>query len=152
MTHNPTRLALVAAAAALLCPGCGGESSSADATTSTAGPRARIVQAKLAQPAGCFVTVFLSESVTPTQKRHVELLLLSNRRIVEISFVSKKLALRRFARTKPKIAANMHVNPFSDRFEVVPGTRVDVFAIMTDFAAGVDGVTNVRAGALCARA
>jgi FtsX extracellular domain len=151
MTRNPTRLALVAAAAALLVSGCG-SSSSSEGTTSTVGPQAKLVPATLVQPEGCFLTVFLSESVTPAQTAHVQLLLLSNPRIVEVSFVSKQLALKRLAATQPDIAANMHVNPFPDQFEVVPRLRVDVFAIITDFAAGVDGVTNVRASPACAQA
>ncbi len=107
------------------------------------------MRAKLAPPSGCYLTVFLSEDVTPVEKAHVQLLLLSNPRIVEVSFVSKELALKRLARTQPEIAANIHVNPFPDQFEVVPRLRVDVFAIITDFAAGVDGVTNVRARPAC---
>ena len=116
-----------------------------DGTTSTAEPRARLVPARLAQPKSCFITVFLSESVTPSQTRHVRFLLLSNPRIVTVSFVSKELSLKRLAQTKPDVVRNMRVNPFPDRFEAVPRTSIDVYAIITEFAAGVDGVTNARA-------
>jgi hypothetical protein len=150
MTINGTRLGLVAALAGLLLAGCGGGTSSAtdDGTTTTAS-RARLVPATLAGPQGCFLTVFLSEGVSPAQRREVEALLLGSRRVREVSFVSKELALRRFARQQPDVAKNMHVNPFPDRYEVVPGTRIDVFAIITQFASGVDGITNVRASAAC---
>ena len=151
MTHNSTRLVLVAAIAALLAAGCGGGSAT-DGTTSTAGPRAVLVPGKLAQPKVCFLTVYLSDNVTPAQTRHIRFLLLSNPRIVEISFVSKKLALRRLAQTEPELVASMEVNLFPDRFEVVPRTRGSVFAIISVFAAGVDGVTNARPSKTCAQA
>ena len=143
---------MVAAFAALLLAGCGGGSASTGTTTTTFEvPRARLVPARLAQPNGCYLTVFLSESVTPVQKRTVERLLLSNRRVREVAFVSKRLALKRLAQTQPDVVRGMHVNPFPDSFEVVPGTRADVFAIVTQFAVGVDGVTNVRADSSCAQ-
>ena len=149
MTQNPTRLALVAAAAALLLAGCGGGGKASSGTTTSETQQARLVEATLAQPDGCFLTVFLSEGVTPAQRRDVETLLLTNRRIREVAFVSKALALRRLARTQPDVARNMHVNPFPDQFEIVPRTRTDIFAIVTQFAAGVDGVTNVRGSRGC---
>jgi len=108
-----------------------------------------MVTASLTQPDGCYVTVFLSEGHSSQQKRHVELLLLGNRLIRTIAFVPKALALRRLARTQPQIAAGMHVNPFPDSYEVVPGSRNAVFSIITDFAAGVDGITNVKASRAC---
>jgi hypothetical protein len=152
MRRNGTRLGSVAAAFALLLTGCGGGGeTAAPATTSTADdtPRARVVRAKLVPPSGCFLTVFLSESHTTTQQRHVELLLIGNRLVREVAFVSKDLALRRLARTQPKIAKGMHVNPFPDSYEVLPGSRNAIFSIITDFAAGVDGVTNVKASRAC---
>jgi cell division protein FtsX len=139
-----------------LLAGCGGGGSASSGTTSTATevdpPHARLAKATLKQPAGCFLTVFLSESHTTQQQRHVELLLLGNKLIREISFVSKDLALRRLARTQPQIAKGMHVNPFPDSYEVLPGSRNAVFSIMTDFAAGVDGVTNVKPSRGCGAA
>jgi hypothetical protein len=46
----------------------------------------------------------------------------------------------------------MHVNLFPDRFEAIPATHGTVFAVITDFAAGVDGVTNVKASRPCGQA
>jgi hypothetical protein len=150
MRPNPTRLAPVAAVGALLLAGCGGGSEAGETTTTTtSAPRAKVVRATIAQPSGCFLTVFLSEGVTPVQRQDVEMLLVSNRRVRVIAFVPKTLALRRFARAQPDLARTMSVNPFTDRFEVVPGARIDVYSIITQFASGVDGVTNVRASAPC---
>jgi len=143
---------MVAAVAALLLLGCGcGGSASTTEETTTEETHAKVVEARLEQPTICFLTVFLSESVTPAQKSHVEELLLANPRIREIAFVPKALALRRLAEKQPDVAKGMHVNPFPDQFEIVPGTRSDLFAIVTDFAAGVDGVTNVRPSSTCAQ-
>jgi cell division protein FtsX len=141
---------MVAAFAPLLLAGCGGGGNTAGSeTVATGPPRAKLVRATLTPPSGCFLTVFLSESVTSAQRRDVQSLLLANRRIREIAFVPKALALERFARSQPDLARNMNVNPFPDQFEVVPGTRVAVFAIVTQFAQGVDGVTNVKASPPC---
>jgi cell division protein FtsX len=145
MTHNPTRLGLVAAVFTLLLAGCGGGDSGE--TTTSATPRAKLVAARVAKPKGCFLTVFLSESHTGAQKDQVELLLLTNRGVREVAFVSKELALKRFTLEQPDVT--IFVNPFSDSFEVVPATRGSVFSIITDFAAGVDGVTNVKASPAC---
>ena len=151
MTRNPTRLAPVAAVLSLLLAGCGGGGESAQTTTST-GPAAKLVAAQVAQPTGCFVTVFLSESHTGAQKDKVQLLLLTSRGVLEVAYVSKELALERFAQEQPDVARNMHVNPFPDSFEAVPATRGTVFALVTNFAAGVDGVTNVKPSRACGQA
>jgi hypothetical protein len=157
MTRAPQRLRAAAALAALPllavalagCGGGGGSSSDAEGTTTSGGPRAKVVAAGLAKPQGCYLTVFLSESHTGAQKQHVEVLLLSSPVISEVSYVTKELALKRLAKTQPKVAAGMHVNPFPDSFEVIPATRGAVFSIITGFAEGVDGVTNVKASAAC---
>ena len=149
MTPFPTRLALVAAAAALLLAGCGGGASSADPEQTTAAYRAQVVQARLDQPAGCFVTVFLSDIATPAQKRRVERLLVTNRGVIRVAFVSKTLALRRFLRLHPEIAASSVAGRFPDSYEAVPRTRGAVFSIITVFAAGVDGITNARPSVSC---
>ena len=81
-------------------------------------------------PKVCYLTVFLADGVTPAQKQSVELLLLSSRRVATIAFVSKELSLKRLAQTQPDVVKGMHVNPFPDEFEVVPGTRADIFAIV----------------------
>jgi cell division protein FtsX len=148
MTRNPTRLALVAPVVVLLLAGCGGGGSGQETTTAT--QVAKLVPARIAQPTGCFLTVFLSESHTKAQRNRVQLLLLTRRGVLEVAFVSKELALERFERKQPDVV--IFVNPFSDSFEVVPATRGTVFSLITDFAAGVDGVTNVRASRACGTA
>ena len=70
--------------------------------------------------------------------------------ITQVSYVSKGLELRRFALTNPKAAKAMHVNPFADRFEVVPRTNGSVFAIVGDFAARGGPITNVKPSEGCA--
>jgi hypothetical protein len=151
MTPFPTRLAPVAAAAAVLLAGCGGDSSSEAVTTTTAAYRAQIVKARLVQPPGCFVTVFLADTATAAQKRRVERLLVTNPLVVRVAFVSKSLALRRFARLHPEIASNILGNLFPDFYEAVPRTRGSVFSIISSFAAGVDGITNAKASVACPR-
>ena len=73
-------------------------------------------------------------------------------RVATIAFVSKALALKRFAQRNPVEAGRMHTNPFPDSFEVVPLIKLDVYPIITSFAAGVPGVVNVRASEPCGRA
>jgi len=151
MTPFPTRLAVVAAAAGLLLAGCGGASSSTAEQTTTSTYRARIVQPKLNQPPGCFVIVFLSETATPAQRQRVETLLVTNPGVVKVAFVSKKLALRRFVRLHPEIAASVPAGRFPDSYEAVPRTNGAVFSIISVFASGVDGITNAKPSVACPR-
>jgi len=151
MAEKRTRLALVAAAAGLLLAGCGGSGGSSDATT-TEPPAARVVKAGLKQPRGCFLTVFLADDSTAKQQQRVQVLMVRSGRVATIAFVSKDLALKRFARKNPVMARRMHTNLFPDAFEVVPRTKLDVYAIITTFANGVPGVVNVRASEPCGRA
>jgi hypothetical protein len=151
MTLLPTRLAPVAAAAGLLLAGCGGADSSTAEETTTSAYRAAIVQPKLNQPPGCFVVVFLSETATPAQKRRVETLLVTNPGVVKVAFVSKRLALRRFVRLHPEIAASVLAGRFPDSYEAVPRTRGAVFSLISIFANGVDGILNAKASVACPR-
>jgi cell division protein FtsX len=96
------------------------------------------------------VTVFLAEDVTTADIASVRRRLLANRAVTTVSYVSKQLALRRFASTHPKAARGMHVNPFSDRFEVVPRTNGAVFSIIGDFATRGGPITNVKPSGSCA--
>ena len=154
MAENGTRLALVAAVTGLLLAGCGGSGggSSSEGTTTEAGAAARVVKAGLRPPRGCYLTVYLAEEATVPQRRRVQALMVTSGRVAKIAFVSKALALKRFAQQKPLFASRMHRNPFPDSFEVVPRTRLDVYPIITFFAAGVPGVVNVRASVPCGRA
>ena len=154
MAVNGTRLGLVAAVTGLLLTGCGGSGSgSAEATTTTESTaNARVVKAGLKAPAGCYLTVFLSEDATLGQQNGVQRLMVTSKRVATVSFVSKELALSRFAKRKPEIARRMTQNLFPDSFEVVPRSRLDVYPIILDFAKGVPGVVNVRASTPCGRA
>ena len=129
--------------------GCGGGGPSTS-TTTTASSEAALVVAGLEPPSGCYVTVFLAENVTQRQLESVQKRLLASRIVTEVSFVSKALELRRFALANPKAAKGMHVNPFADRFEVVPRTRGGVFTIIGDFAARGGPITNVKPSKTCA--
>ena len=60
------------------------------------------------------------------------------------------VVLRRFALANPRAAKGMHVNPFADRFEVVPRTHGSVFTIVGDFATRGGPITNVKPSDLCA--
>jgi hypothetical protein len=144
MTHTWTRVAAAAAVAGLLVAGCGGSESAEPEATTTPDQRARLVKAGLKPPSGCYLTVFLSETVTPGEKQGVQSMLLASERVTLVAFVPRELAFRRFKRARPVDARHMTRNPFYDRFEVVPGTKLDVFGIITEFAPGIDGVTNVR--------
>jgi hypothetical protein len=155
MANHPTRLAPVAVVIALLLAGCGGSGggdASDEKATTDAEPAARLVKAGLRAPAGCFITVFLREDVTPAQKREVQLLMLSSGRIATVAFVSKALSLERLRAVRPKVARSLRVNPYPPQFEVVPRSKLHVFAIITDLAAGIEGVTNARASRPCASA
>ena len=148
MTRYPTRPALAAAVAVLLLAGCGSGSSDVGSTT-TAALRARVVPATVVQPARCFLTVFLSDDATPTQVRHVKLLLVSNKLVAEVAFVSKDLALRRFKLKNPDLAANVILNLFPRSYEAVLRTRGAMFSIIPEFAHGVAGIANVRPSKAC---
>ena len=67
--------------------------------------------AGLKQPRGCFLTVFLAHDVTPGSNSGVQTLLVTSKRVSTVSFVSKELALKRFAQRKPAIARRMHAEP-----------------------------------------
>jgi hypothetical protein len=142
------RLAPVAGGALALAA-CGGGGGSPGATT-TVHSSAALVVAGLEPPAGCYVTVFLAEDVTKAEIASVQKRLLATRVITQVSYVSKDLQLRRFALTNPKAARGMHVNPFADRFEVVPRTNASVFAVVGDFATRGGPITNVKPSEGCA--
>jgi len=127
---------------------CGGGGSSA--LTTTARAAAALVVAGLEPPSGCYVTVFLAEDVTRADIASVQKRLLATRAVTQISYVSKELELRRFGLRNPQAAKGMHVNPFADRFEVVPRTRGGVFAIVGDFATRGGPITNVKPNKSCA--
>jgi len=144
------RLLLVVpvAGSALALAACGGHGGSPGTSTSVASSAA-LVAAGLEPPSGCYVTVFLAEDVTKPDVASVQQRLLANRNVTEVSFVSKGLELRRFALTNPKAAKGMHVNPFADRFEVVPRSAVAVFSIIGDFATRGGPITNVKPSQGC---
>jgi cell division protein FtsX len=153
MAVNGTRLGLVAAVTGLLLAGCGGSGNgSSGATTTESTANARVVKAGLKPPAGCYLTVFLSDDATAGQRNGVQRLMVTSKRVASVSYVSKELAMKRFAKRKPEIARRMHTNLFPNSFEVVPRSRLDVYPIILDFAAGVPGVENVRASTPCGRA
>jgi len=137
------------AGCALALAACGGGGRTARTTPTPPSSSAALVAAGLEPPSGCYVTVFLAEDVTKADLASVQRRLLSNRAVTEVSFVSKGLELRRFALTNPKAAKGMHVNPFSDRFEVVPRTSGGVFSIVGDFAARGGPITNVKPSEGC---
>jgi hypothetical protein len=145
-------IAFAAGALALALAGCGG---GGGAGTSPAGtetaepPAAALVVAGLEPPGGCYVTVFLLEDVTKAQIASVQRQLLASKAIIQVSFVSKSLQFRRFATLDPTAAKGMHVNPFTDRFEVVPRTRGGAFSIIGDFAVKGGPITNVKQSTGC---
>lgn len=144
------RLVPVAASAlALAACGGGGGGGTSGTTTTTVRSSAALVVAGLEPPAGCYVTVFLAEDVSKADIAIVQKRLLANRVVTQVSYVSKALELRRFALGNPKAARGMHVNPFADRFEVVPRTNGNVFAIVGDFAALGGPITNVKPSDSC---
>ena len=134
------------AVAALVLAACGGGTSGNSTST---GSTATLVTAGLTPPAGCYLTVFLIETVTRTQTLQVQKQLLANRLITQVSFVPKALELRRFAQTHPLAAQGFAVNPFTDRFEVVPRTHGSMFSIIGGFATHGGPITNVRPNAAC---
>jgi FtsX extracellular domain len=144
------RWLLPLAVVALVLTGCGG-SGTPGASTAT-GSQATLVTAGLTPPAGCYLTVFLIESVSKSQTLHVQSQLLANRLITQVSFVPKALELRRFAQTHPLAAQGFAVNPFTDRFEVVPRTHGSMFAIISGFATHGGPITNVTPNAACGQA
>jgi hypothetical protein len=148
----PMRRLLGPSVCVLVLAGCGGGSSSAPpaATTTPATSKAQLVIAGLQPPAGCYLTVFLVEGATTAQVETVKSRLLANKAVREVAFVSKGLALERFVRTKPKVAKRIHVNPFSDQFEVVPRSRGTVIAVVADFATNGGPITNVLPSRACA--
>jgi FtsX extracellular domain len=131
---------------ALVLAACGGGGSS-EATTRVS--RASLVAAGLQPPRGCYVTVFLAEDVTKADIASVQRRLIGNRLVTQVAFVSKALELRRFVLTNPKAAKAMHVNPFADRFEVVPRTNGGVFAVISDFATRGGPITNAKPSKGC---
>lgn len=143
----PRRSSTLAALAgcALLLGGCGGGSS----TVAAEAQGAALVVPGLEPPAGCYLTVFLNEDVTRGEIRTVQRRLLANRAVTQVSYVPKSLELRRFALRNPKAAKGMHVNPFADRFEVVPRTNGSVFTIVADFATRGGPITNVKPAKTC---
>jgi hypothetical protein len=138
------------ASSALALAACGGGGGGNSGATTTVHSSAALVAPGLEPPAGCYVTVFLAEDVTKADIASVQKRLLGNRVIIQVSYVSKGLELRRFALTNPKAAKGMHVNPFADRFEVVPRTSGSVFTIVGDFATRGGPITNVKPSEGCA--
>jgi len=136
------RRLLLLAGCALVLPGCGGGGSSSTTETTAAGPR--VVTAGLEPPSGCYVTVFMVEDATKAQIAQVRTVLLANKAISQIAYVSKELQLKRFAKTNPAAAKSLHVNPFADRFEAVPRTQLAVFSIIGEFATRGGPITNVK--------
>ena len=133
----------------LVLTACGDGTSGSSTTT---GSTATLVTPGLTPPAGCYLTVFLVESVTTPQTLQVQKQLLANRLITQVSFVSKALELKRFAQKHPLAAQAFAVNPFTDRFEVVPRTHGSMFAIISGFATHGGPITNVRPSAACGQA
>jgi hypothetical protein len=132
--------------------GCGGGSDGAPPakTTTTTAAKAKLVIAGLQPPSACYLTVFLVEDATKAQIASVQRRLLRNKAVSEVAYVSKGLALERFVRTKPNVAKRIHVNPFSDQFEVVPHSRGVAFAVVADFATHGGPITNVLPSRGCA--
>jgi hypothetical protein len=149
MRHTRKLATVLAAVAGLLASGCGGSSGASEETTTTAAEPARVVKAGLRPPAGCFLTVYLGEPASVPQRRQVQSLMLSSDGVETVAYVPKALALKRLAQRKPDVARGMRLNLFPNTFEVVPRTRLDVYSIIAGFAAGVPGVTNVRASVPC---
>jgi len=137
----------------LVLAGCGGGGSPSTSTKSASPPaKGRLVIAGLQPPAGCYVTVFLVENATKAQIRSVQNRLLANKGAAQVSFVSRGLALERFGKKNPTVAKGMHINPFSDQFEVVPRSRAAVFSIIGDFATHGGPITNALPSGACANA
>jgi FtsX-like permease family protein len=146
VSRGCTLLPLAGCALVLAACGGGGGSSGTGTTSASA---ATLVTPGLQPPAGCYVTVFLIEAVTKAQITQLQKLLLANRLISQVSFVPKALELKRFAQTNPVAAKGMHLNPFADRFEVVPRTHGSVFSIVGDFATSGGPITNVKPSTGC---
>ena len=150
MRHTRKRATVLATVAGLLAAGCGGSSGAPEEETTTAAAEpARLVKAGLRPPTGCFLTVYLGETATAAQRRRAQSLMLSSDGVATVAYVRKALALKRLAQRKPDVARGMRLNLFPNTFEVVPRTRLGVFSIIAGFAAGVPGVTNVRASVPC---
>ena len=142
---------LVPLAVVVLClTACGGGGTSANTTTTRSA--ATLVTARLTPPSGCYLTVFLTETVTRAQTLRLQNRLLANRLITQVSFVPKALELRRFAQKHPLAAQGFVVNPFTDRFEVVPRTHGSMFSIISGFATHGGPITNVTPTAACTQA
>lgn len=125
---------------------CGGGRSGSSAPDES---RATLVTAGMSPPAGCYLTVFLIEDVTSKQILQVQRQLLANPQVTQISFVSRALALRRFAQAHPATAKGFVYNPFADQFEVVPRTNGGMFAIIAHFATHGGPITNVKPSSPC---
>jgi len=142
------------AGCALLLSGCGGGGGGGGGSTTTESQPAVTASASLVvpglePPAGCYVTVHLIEDINKKQIDQLQERLLRTKAITQVSFVPKELEFRRFAQSNPSLAKRMHVNPFTDRFEVVPRTNGAVFAIIGDFATNGGPITNVKPSIGC---
>jgi hypothetical protein len=89
--------------------------------------------------------------VTRKQVLDVQKQLLANPLVTQISFVSRVLALERFAQAHPTTAKGFVYNPFADQFEVVPRTNGGMFAIIAHFATHGGPITNVKPSAACGK-
>lgn len=138
-------------ACVLTLAGCGGSGTPGNpAAPPVPHPKTRVALAGLQPPSGCYVTVFLIAGATKAQIATVEHRLLANKGVGQVSFVSRGLALERFGKNNPAAAKQMHVNPFSDQFEVVPRTLEALFLIIGDFATNGGPITNALPEGTCA--
>jgi len=140
---------LIAFAGCALAAGLAGCGGGGAAPGETRPASAALVVAGLEPPGGCYVTVFLVEDATKAQIAQVRRQLLASTAVVQVSFVSKELQLRRFAHLNPATARRMHVNPFTDRFEIVPRSRGSALAIVGDFAINGGPITNAKPSTGC---
>jgi cell division protein FtsX len=137
--------AAVAAGCLLCVTACGGSSE----------PGTKEVAAPVAQPQGCVVRVFFAtEAVsgayaTRPQIRGVKEQLERDPRVEAFSFVSKKLALRRFAKKHPEmVGGGIPANPLPPSYDVVPGAHEDVRALEESLR-GRPGVEKVNSARVC---
>jgi cell division protein FtsX len=117
-------------------------------------PGTKEVSAKVTQLEGCLVRVFFAtEAVSGTVATRPQIQgvkeLERDPRVESFSFVSKKLALRRFAKKHPEIVGGgIPANPLPPSYDVVPAAGEDVRALEETFR-GRPGVENVNSARAC---